>query len=122
MVNQLKEVLSTVVALVPILAVFMIVVALVLTAMRVAYATPKKHQVIRTYAKRVGKLLRDRYGQQEQYTPAQVKKILRERRYHTPYDCYALAMYCSHDDLWTITEPLENLATTILCGVRSVII
>jgi hypothetical protein len=58
----------------------------------------KKRRTIWTQAKRLGSLLRARYGPQQAYTPDQVKRMMREWGYSTPYDCYGLAMYCSQAD------------------------
>lgn len=54
----------------------------------------KKRDAICIYANRGGRLLYARCGQQNDYTPAQVKKMMKEWGYSTEYDCYGLAMYC----------------------------
>ncbi|WP_310485694.1 DUF6559 family protein [Chamaesiphon sp. VAR_48_metabat_403] len=59
---------------------------------------PQKYRAIRSYARRVGRLLQATYGKQITYTSLQIKKILKEWGYSTKYDCYALAMYCSDVD------------------------
>lgn len=58
----------------------------------------RKRLAIRTYAKKLGRFLRGRYGLQEKYTPAQVQGMIREWGYITGYDQYALAMYCDYAD------------------------
>ncbi|MBD2037896.1 hypothetical protein H6F76_23360 [Leptolyngbya sp. FACHB-321] len=68
-------------------------VALLVALMRRS-ARREKRLAIRTYARRVGRFLRTRYGLQENYTPAQVQGMIKEWGYSTGYDQYGLAMYC----------------------------
>ena len=61
----------------------------------------KKERAIRLYAQRLSRLLQAKYGKQETYTPAQVKKTMKEMSYSTNstnYDCYGLAMHCDSED------------------------
>jgi hypothetical protein len=51
---------------------------------------------IRSYAKKLGPKLRERYGREKKYTPAQVKRTIEEGGYSIDYLCYALAMYCDY--------------------------
>jgi hypothetical protein len=53
---------------------------------------------VQKYVKHVGPELRNRYGKQPKYTPAQVKQTVNASGYSSQDDCYALAMYCSEDD------------------------
>lgn len=74
----------------------------------------RKRIAIRTYANRLGRLLRSRYGLQEKYTPAQVQGMIREWGYITGYDHYALAMYCAHSDFvnhYRVTKRRYNYET-----------
>jgi uncharacterized membrane protein YgcG len=53
---------------------------------------------VQKYVKHVGPELRNRYGNQPKYTPAQVKQTVRASGYSSQDDCYAFALYCSEDD------------------------
>jgi type II secretory pathway pseudopilin PulG len=58
----------------------------------------QKRSALRDYVRRVGRVLRARYGKQPSYDPYQVKQMLQKWRYSTPYDCYCLALYCNYLD------------------------
>lgn len=58
----------------------------------------RKWIAIRRYAKRFGRLLRERYGKQKYYTPAQVKRTAETNGYNANYLCWALCMYCTRSD------------------------
>jgi hypothetical protein len=58
----------------------------------------KKRRAVHRYVRYVGPELRKRYGSKKKYTPSQVKQVVKDSGYSTDYDCYAFAMYCSHDD------------------------
>jgi hypothetical protein len=60
--------------------------------------TNDKQYTIHKYIKNVSPQLREHYGHHKQYTPKQVKQTISDLGYSSAYDCYALAMYCSHDD------------------------
>jgi hypothetical protein len=57
-----------------------------------------EHAAIRDYSLYVGRILRGRYGLQNQYPPGQVKQTIQQYGYQTDNDCYALAMYCDQAD------------------------
>jgi hypothetical protein len=97
MSNMLQSVLNILVMVGLVIACVAIVV-LPLELIRLSYRTRKKRIAIRTYAERIGKLLRVRYGLLEKYTPAQVQGMIREWGYSTIYDHYGLAMYCDYAD------------------------
>ena len=54
----------------------------------------RKWFAVRGYAKGLGPKLKERYGEQKQYTPAQVKRTAEEGGYSADYLCFALCMYC----------------------------
>jgi hypothetical protein len=56
----------------------------------------RKWFAIRSYAKSLGPKLRERYGTEKKYTPAQVKRTIKEGSYNVDYMCYALCMYCDY--------------------------
>jgi hypothetical protein len=58
------------------------------------FQKPRRTKAIRLYAQRLGRLLQAKYGEQETYTPAQVKTTMKEWGYPIKYSCYGLAMYC----------------------------
>ena len=58
----------------------------------------RKWFVLRSYAKRLGPKLRMRYGEQDKYMPAQVERTMAIGGCSSEYVCYALCMYCDHDD------------------------
>lgn len=99
MSNLLREVLNSLAA-VGLVAISAIAFTLFLRFLyrRSRRSPSPKKRAIRTYAKRLGRLLRTRYGEQKHYTPAQVKDIMKEWGYSTSYDCYGLAMYCDCAD------------------------
>lgn len=97
MSELLQEALS-ILAAIGLVTVSAAVVALLFEWLRYLDRIREKRMAIRTYARRVGRLLRARYGLQETYTPAQVKGMLKEWGYSTRYDCYGLAMYCNCAD------------------------
>jgi hypothetical protein len=53
---------------------------------------------VRSYAKSLGPKLKERYGENKHYTPAQVKRTAEECGYNTDYLCMALCMYCTYPD------------------------
>ncbi len=93
MSNWLQEALNGLAAI-GIVGASITVVTVPLELVRRSDLKRKKRLAIRTYAKRLGRLLRARYGLQKSYTPAQVKKMLKEWGYSTRHDCYGLAMFC----------------------------
>jgi uncharacterized membrane protein YgcG len=58
----------------------------------------RQRVAVQKYVKHVGPELRNRYGNQQKYTPAQVKQTVRASGYSSDNDCYAFALYCSEDD------------------------
>jgi uncharacterized membrane protein YgcG len=70
------------------------------SANRAATGTKSDRQrvSVQKYVKHVGPELRNRYGNQPKYTPAQVKQTVRASGYSSQDDCYAFALYCSEDD------------------------
>ncbi|MEL6351305.1 MAG: DUF6559 family protein [Cyanobacteria bacterium J06627_28] len=58
----------------------------------------KKRGAIRDYVRRLGRVLRVRYGLQESYSAAWVTHMMRKWGYSTAYDGYALALYCSRSE------------------------
>jgi hypothetical protein len=58
----------------------------------------RKWFAVRSYAKGLGAELKKRYGEQKQYTPAQVKRTAEQGGYNVNYLCYALCMYCGPSD------------------------
>lgn len=97
MSKLLQEALN-ILAAISLVAVPVAVVALLFEWLKYSGRIREKRLAIRTYAKRLGRLLRTRYGLQENYTSAQVKGLLKEWDYSTRYDSYGLAMYCSFAD------------------------
>jgi uncharacterized membrane protein YgcG len=61
-------------------------------------AKDRQRVAVGKYVKHVGPELRNRYGNQQKYTPTQVKQAVKASGYSSQDDCYALAMYCSEDD------------------------
>ncbi|KAM3114517.1 DUF6559 family protein [Phormidesmis sp. 146-33] len=93
MSNLLQEALNGLAAI-AIVAGSLAIVVVPIELVRRSDLKQKKRLAIRTYAKRLGRLLRARYGSQKSYTPAQVKSMTKEWGYSTRHDCYGLAMYC----------------------------
>lgn len=62
---------------------------------RVIAGHHKKRSAIRDYVRRLGRVLRVRYGLQESYSITHVTHMMRKWGYSTAYDGYALALYCS---------------------------
>jgi uncharacterized membrane protein YgcG len=58
----------------------------------------RQRVAVQKYVKHVGPELRNRYGNQPKYTPAQVKQAVKASGYSSQDDCYAFALYCSEDD------------------------
>jgi type II secretory pathway pseudopilin PulG len=58
----------------------------------------QKRNALRDYIRRVGRVLRARYGKQPSYDPYEVKQMLKKWGYSTPFDCYCLALYCNDLD------------------------
>jgi type II secretory pathway pseudopilin PulG len=69
--------------------------ALVLFPLVAVQKRQQKHKALRDYVRRVGRVLRVRYGKQPSYAPNSVKQMLREWGYSTNFDCYCLALYCN---------------------------
>ena len=61
-------------------------------------AKDRQRVAVGKYVKHVGPELRNRYGNQQKYTPAQVKQAVKASGYSSQDDCYAFALYCSEDD------------------------
>jgi hypothetical protein len=59
----------------------------------------RKWLAIRSYKKRLGPQLRERYGRARSYTSAQVKRTIQEGGFNAAdYVCYALCMYCDRTE------------------------
>jgi uncharacterized membrane protein YgcG len=58
----------------------------------------RQRVAVQKYVQHVGPELRNRYGNQPKYTPAQVKQTVKASGYSSRDDCYAFALYCSEDD------------------------
>ena len=58
----------------------------------------RKWIAIRRYAKSLGPELQRQYGRAKHYTPAQVKRVVEQRRYSIDWLCFALCMYCGRSD------------------------
>ena len=58
----------------------------------------RKRLAIRSYVKRLGRKLRERYGRSRSYTPAQVQRTAQLLGLNNDYLCYALCMYCERGD------------------------
>lgn len=72
---------------------------------------------VRSYAKSLGPNLRERYGAQRKYTPAQVKRTIETCGYSTDYICYAMCIYGEYCDF---TEyHLSNGESPDYCGMRT---
>jgi type II secretory pathway pseudopilin PulG len=54
----------------------------------------QKQKALKDYVRRVGRVLRSRYGKRPSYSPDEVKSMLTKWGYSTSYDCYCLALYC----------------------------
>lgn len=83
------------------------------TALLPGYVTNRyrKRNALRDYVRRLGRVLRVRYGLQESYSTAQVIGMMRKWGYSTAHDGYGLALYCSQpdfDDYYsTMAEPYD---------------
>lgn len=97
MSNLLKDALNAL-TVIAVLSAMVGLVAIPLEFMRRADRTRQKRLAIYQYAKRLGRLLRTRYGIQQKYSPMQVKKMMKKWGYSTDYDRYGLAMYCDRAD------------------------
>lgn len=75
----------------------------------------KKKKAIRDYVRRLGRVLRVRYGIQNSYTVTQVVHMMRKWGYSTAHDGYGLALYCTQEDFdiyySTMAEPYEYYVT-----------
>ncbi|TVQ19545.1 MAG: hypothetical protein EA367_11365 [Leptolyngbya sp. DLM2.Bin15] len=81
-----------------IVAVCAAVVIIPVALMNHSQKVRRKRRAIVNYGSRLGRLLKARYGQKDTYSPDQVKGMMQEWGYSTPYDGYGLAMYCDHAD------------------------
>ena len=61
------------------------------------YSSQKK-KALRDYIRRLGRVLRVRYGVQDSYGTTQVIHMMRKWGYSSAYDGYGLALYCSQED------------------------
>lgn len=80
------------------MAVCTAIVGTPLALIKLSDKAQRKRRAIADYKGRLGRLLKARYGPKDRYSPAQVKAIMKEWGYSTPYDCYGLAMYCDYAD------------------------
>lgn len=76
----------------------------------------QKKKALRDYVRRLGRVLRVRYGLQDAYSASQVVHMMRKWGYSTAYDGYGLALYCSQDefDLYysrLMAEPYDYTVT-----------
>ena len=80
----------------------------------------QKQKAIRDYVRRLGRVLRVRYGVQDSYSTSQVIHMMRKWGYSSAYDGYGLALYCSQENFdeyySTMAEPYDYTAT---CEERS---
>ncbi|MFV1985344.1 MAG: DUF6559 family protein [Thiohalomonadales bacterium] len=58
----------------------------------------KNHRAIKQYLKKLGPLLKNRYGKSKFYTEGQVRKTVEEFKLNDQYIEYALAMYMQPDE------------------------
>ncbi len=86
--------LETLLNLLILFGILAIASALVLIPLVRLQKHQQKQKAIRDYVRRVGRVLRVRYGKRPSYTPHEVKQMLSEWGYSTSFDCYCLALYC----------------------------
>jgi hypothetical protein len=57
-----------------------------------------KRRAIRSYARRLPRLLAKDYGHSKSYTPQQVRRTIERYRLNSNYSCYGVAMFSDRDD------------------------
>jgi len=75
----------------------------------------QKRNAIRDYVRRLGRVLRVRYGVQDSYSTPQVIHMMRKWGYSSAFDGYGLALYCSQEDFdeyySDMAEPFDYTVT-----------
>ncbi len=70
----------------------------------------KKHFALKSYMKKLGPLLKKRYGRSKSYTPGQVKKTIEVEGLNPHYVYYGYAMFCQQEQfLQLATEENSEL-------------
>ncbi len=90
--------LKTLLNLLILFGILVIASALILLPLVRIQKHQQKQKAIKDYVRRVGRVLRVRYGKRPSYSPREVKQMLSEWGYSTGYDCYCLALYCDRTD------------------------
>jgi hypothetical protein len=101
MSNSLLEILFTILSIIVLVIIFVIGIVIVVTIFKSfgrSSRSSRKQQAIRTYSKRLGRLLRARYGFQDKYAPDLIKAAIKEWGLDPKHACYAIAMYCDYPD------------------------
>jgi hypothetical protein len=101
MSNSLLEILFTILSIVVLVIMFVIGIIIVVAIFKSfgrSRRSSRKQQAIRTYSKRLGRLLRARYRVQDKYAPGLIKAAIKEWGLDAKHACYAIAMYCDYSD------------------------
>ena len=99
MSNSLLEILFTILSIIVLVIMFVIGIVIVVTifiSFGRSRRSRRKQQAIRTYSKRLGRLLRARYGFQDNYAPDLIKAAIKEWGLDIKHACYAIVMYCDY--------------------------
>jgi len=70
------------------------------------FSSIRKNRAVKSYIRRLGKDLAQRYGRADKYTPGQVVKTAHDCGYNMRHICYAHALYISnkHFDEWHLEQ------------------
>lgn len=70
------------------------------------FLNTKRRRAIKKYAKKLGPVLKKRYGKSKHYTPGQIKTATTKARLSHDHICYAYAMYMDKANFDTLHEEL----------------
>jgi hypothetical protein len=69
----------------------------------------KKHFALQAYVKKLGPLLRKKFGKNESYTPGQVKTTVQINNLNEKYSCYAYVLFCKQSGFNQELDGREDL-------------
>jgi type II secretory pathway pseudopilin PulG len=100
--------LKTLLNLLMLFSILAVASALVLWPLVRMQKRQQKQKAFKDYVRRVGRVLRSRYGKRPSYSPDEVKQMLTKWGYSTRYDCYCLALYCDRTAFDSYHQSLDR--------------